>query len=62
MRNQPRILFLIGPRGSGKTTIGRLVAERLGLPQVTSIRTLDIDGTTLRAERVHDGGYSEIMF
>ena len=32
MRNQPRILFLIGPRGSGKTTIGRLVAERLGLP------------------------------
>ena len=24
------------------------------------MRTLDIDGTTLRAERVHDGGYSEV--
>jgi shikimate kinase len=27
-----RSLFLIGARGSGKTTVGRLVAERLGLP------------------------------
>lgn len=31
MRTHPRILFLIGPRGSGKSTVGFLTAERLGL-------------------------------
>jgi electron transfer flavoprotein beta subunit len=45
----------------GRTgSVPSMLAERLGLPQVTSVRTLDIDGTTLRAERVHDGGYSEV--
>jgi len=45
----------------GRTgSVPSMLAERLGLPQVTSIRTLDIDGTTLRAERVRDGGYSEV--
>src|SRR6476469_10368747 len=45
----------------GRTgSIPSMLAERLGLPQITSIRTLDIDGTTLRAERVRDGGYSEV--
>lgn len=28
---RPRNVFLVGPRGSGKTTVGRLAAERLGL-------------------------------
>ena len=28
------ILYLIGPPGSGKTTVGRIVAERLGVPFV----------------------------
>jgi electron transfer flavoprotein beta subunit len=37
-----------------------MLAERLGLPQITSVRTLDTDGSTLRAERVRDGGYSEV--
>ena len=32
MRQHMATLFLIGPRGSGKTTVGRLVAEALGLP------------------------------
>ena len=32
MRQHAVTLFLIGPRGSGKTTVGRLVAESLGLP------------------------------
>jgi electron transfer flavoprotein beta subunit len=45
----------------GRTgSVPSMLAERLGLPQITSIRTLDIDGTTLRAERVRDGGYSEV--
>ena len=45
----------------GRTgSIPSMLAERLGLPQVTSVRTLEIDGTTLRAERVRDGGYSEV--
>lgn len=37
-----------------------MLAERLGLPAVTSVRTLTVDGTTITAERVMDGGYSEV--
>ncbi len=45
----------------GRTgSVPSMLAERLGMPQVTSIRTLEIDGTALRAERVRDGGYSEV--
>ena len=45
----------------GRTgSVPSMLAERLGLPQITSVRTLEIDGTTLRAERVRDGGYSEV--
>src|SRR6476469_8101859 len=45
----------------GRTgSVPSMLAERLGLPQVTSVRSLEIDGTTLRAERVRDGGYSEV--
>lgn len=32
MRKDSRILFLVGPRGSGKTTLGRLLARRLKRP------------------------------
>ncbi len=31
---RPRSLVLVGPRGAGKTTVGRLVARRLGRPFV----------------------------
>ena len=45
----------------GRTgSVPSMLAERLGLPQITSVRRLEIDGTTLRAERVRDGGYSEV--
>lgn len=45
----------------GRTgSIPSMLAERLGMPQVTSVRTLDIEGGTLRAERIKDGGYSEV--
>ena len=45
----------------GRTaSVPSMLAERLGLPQITSIRTLDVDGSSLRAERVWDGGYSEV--
>jgi len=45
----------------GRTgSVPSMLAERLGLPQITSVRTLEIDGTSLRAERVRDGGYSEV--
>jgi electron transfer flavoprotein beta subunit len=37
-----------------------MLAERLGLPQVTSARAIEVDGSALRAERVHDTGYSEV--
>jgi len=45
----------------GRTgSVPSMLAERLGLAQVTSVRSLEIDGSTLRAERVWDGGYSEV--
>ena len=45
----------------GRTaSVPAMLAERLGLPQVTFVRSLDVDGGRLRAERVVEGGYSEI--
>ena len=45
----------------GRTgSVPSMLAERLGMPQITSIRSLDVEGTTLRAERTKDGGYSEV--
>ncbi len=45
----------------GRTAaVPAMLAERLGLPQVTFVRKIDVDGTTIRAERVVEGGYSEL--
>lgn len=45
----------------GRTaSLPAMLAERLGLPAVTSIRSIEIDGGLLRAERVVEGGYSEV--
>ncbi|GGL85639.1 electron transfer flavoprotein subunit beta/FixA family protein [Nakamurella endophytica] len=37
-----------------------MIAERLGLSAVTSVRTLEVDGGTFRAERVVEGGASQV--
>lgn len=37
-----------------------MLAEHLGLPAVTSIRSIEVDGGVLRAERVVEGGYTEV--
>lgn len=40
--------------------LSSMLAERLGWPQLTSIRSLTVTGGTATAERVNDAGYSEI--
>ena len=37
-----------------------MIAERLGWPQLTSVRALTIENGTATAERVNDAGYSEV--
>ncbi len=45
----------------GRTaSVPAMLAERLGLPQVTFVRSIDIQGSTLTAERVVEGGYAEL--
>lgn len=45
----------------GRTgALAAMLAERLGRPQVTAVRKLTIDGSTITAERVHDTGWSEV--
>ena len=40
--------------------IPAMLAERLGLPQVTWARTVTVDGDTVTAERQLDSGYAEV--
>jgi len=51
-----RSIILIGPRGSGKTTVGRLLAERLGLPFLDADAELEQhSGRTIREIFEADG-------
>src|SRR5512143_1740144 len=50
MVNRKKHIFLYGPPGSGKTTVGKVLAERLDLPFVdldTQIET--VEGRTITA-------------
>lgn len=45
----------------GRTgSIPSMLAERLGLPQITSVQKLEVEGGSLAAERTDETGYSEI--
>jgi len=48
------IMFGAGSTDSGMSVIPSMVAEQLGLPQLTSVRTITLDGTYVSAERVTD--------
>lgn len=51
-----RHLVLVGLMGSGKTTVGRLLAERLGRPLVDSDERIErLTGRTVRQIREQDG-------
>lgn len=45
----------------GRTgSIPSMLAERLGLPAVTQVQRLSVDGSSLLAERADEAGYSEV--
>lgn len=45
----------------GRTgSVPSMIAERLGLPAVTQVQKLSVDGGELRAERADETGYSEV--
>ncbi len=54
--NCDRIL-LIGPRGAGKSTVGALVAARLGLPFIDSDRRIEAESGRAIAEMLLDGSF-----
>ena len=40
--------------------MGAMLAERLGIPQLTSARKIDVDGSVVRIERQTDNGYEVV--
>jgi electron transfer flavoprotein beta subunit len=45
----------------GRTgSVPSMLAERLGLPAVTQVQKLEVDGGQVRAERADEAGYSEV--
>lgn len=55
-----RGIALIGPRGTGKTTVGRIVAQRLELPFVDADRMLETEAETSIARLFAEQG--ELFF
>jgi electron transfer flavoprotein beta subunit len=55
-------LVIAGSQSTDATTgeIPGALAEYLGVPGVTYVRKLDVDGTTVRAERETDTGYARV--
>ncbi len=62
LRTIPFDLVIAGNEASdGKGgAIPAMLAERLGLPQITSVRKLSVDGGTLSAERQLEAGYADV--
>ncbi len=42
------------------SAMGALLAERLGIPQLTGARKVEVDGTNVRIERLTDSGYEVV--
>ncbi len=62
LKTVPFDLVIAGNESTdGRTAaVPAMLAERLQLPQLTFVRNLTVDGTTLKAERVVEGGYSSL--
>ncbi|MTD16343.1 electron transfer flavoprotein subunit beta [Nakamurella sp. YIM 132087] len=57
----PQVVITGNEATDGRTaSIAAMVAERLGWPSVTSARTVSVDGDTVTAERVIEGGFAEV--
>ena len=62
LKTLPFDLIIAGNESTdGRTaSIPAMLAERLNIPQATFVRHFAVDGNTLTAERVVEGGYSEL--
>jgi electron transfer flavoprotein beta subunit len=57
----PDLIITGNEASDGRTaSMPAMLAERLGLPAVTSVVTVEVDGTTLTAERVVEGGSAKL--
>ena len=57
----PDVIITGNEATDGRTaSMPGMLAERLGLPAVTSVVSLDIDGSVLSAERVVEGGAAKV--
>ncbi len=58
---EPDLVITGNEATDGRTaSMPGMLAERLGMAAVTSVVTIDIDGTSLSAERVVEGGSSKV--
>ncbi|MEO5832513.1 MAG: electron transfer flavoprotein subunit beta/FixA family protein [Nakamurella sp.] len=63
LKTVPFDLVIAGNESTdGRTAaVPAMLAERLDLPQLTFVRSVTVDGRTLHAERVVEGGYSTLQ-